>query len=886
MRHRSRPFHALLAIAVVLILSAKGFPALAASAPGISATGYAEEIAAVFPDRKTSSYDSSRFTSFVAAKLTEMGWTARVASYSKLIKSLDERVGSASFTHVAGENVLAYSREMPPGKPVDLLIVAPYDVFIRETGDPQEISYTARATGALLSFAGSREAWADESPAVALAFVSGHYQYGAGMEALLEELTVAEGRQVLAAVVLGDIDALDSLPIAVHSQTPSGLLQSVHDAAGRAGVSTTVAGPGARESWYRVVTTPRAGAFSVESMFDGGQFKGEAHVLASKGIPALSLGTPRNNVLWPLDTGSDGKPEQVAASLISLVEAGPQLLTGGPPLSETVVFQLPGSLYLIPRDKLLTASLVSALLAAGLIVFRQKQGSDLTSLALFGGVLLAMVVAHLLRTAWFSGDPERYAALLRPHASLFLYVWSGLMVVTFGVFRIWRVKVRIAYLHSKMESYKSQGTVASEQPVSAGEPSSIDESTNAGEPSSDEHPSAAEQPLVVEQPAQAAQPSSVDRPGSGGKPTPKPGAGNWSGHWALASIAAVLLGTSLLGSEIAVPALVATACLALFVLIDRPDRFPKPVTLIVRLLGAAAALLPAVWAGSPLVRDAARVYAISAARIGVEAVAFTVSLAAFIACVVSAFRLPEPVPGRSMLMVTLAEILILAVFVAVGIMIPRKSAQTLPARALLEESVGSDSRVNLYVTRPVGTIQLLATGEEAAVPGLPASIVNRGFSELMRLPATPAADWAEIVHHQSPPEKGDKEHRSTGEVLATFRERPAYYRLTFQDVPLTRSSPTPFRLENAGEVIGLEAPPAAVEVTGSRPGYSITVTWWMPVHLTLAKNYSVLVVPSSSRVEVVGRAVYLDRSYIGLTPSAPSTQFVQVTAVSGARGYN
>jgi len=103
---------------------------------------------------------------------------------------------------------------------------------------------------------------------------------------------------------------------------------------------------------------------------------------------------------------------------------------------------------------------------------------------------------------------------------------------------------------------------------------------------------------------------------------------------------------------------------------------------------------------------------------------------------------------------------------------------------------------------------------------------------------------------------------------------------------LTKSSRTPFRLENALEVIGPEVPPAAVEVAGTQPGYSISVTWWMPVDLTLAKSYNVVVNPSSSRVEITGRAVYLDRSYLGLTPSAPSTRFVQVTTVSGATGYN
>lgn len=860
MRHRLKPLYAILTVAIVLILSAKGLPAFAASAPVGSATGYAEEIAAAFPDRQTSSYDSSRFTSFVAAKLNGMGWDARVTSYSKLMKALDQRTANTSFTHVSGENVLAYSKEMEPAGPVDLLVVAPYDVFLRETGEPQEISYTARAAGALLAFAESREAWAAHSPSIVIAFVSGHYQYGAGMEALLEELMVEQGRQVLAAVVLGDIDALDSLPLAVHATTPASLLQSVYDAARRAGVPATVVGPGAREAWYKTVTSPRVGAFSVESMFDGGQFKGEAHVLAAKGIPALTLGTPRNNVLWPIDDAADGKPEQAAALLRGLAEGVRTLQSGGPAVSEVVVVQALGDLYLFSRDTLLKASGALALAAVAIIVQKQRKGSSLASLALFGGVLLAMAVAHPLRSAWFSGDPQRYAALLRPRESLFLYVWSGLAIVALGVFRIWRVKIRIAHLHSKMESYKAQSAAASAQVSGNGDPSSDEHSSSNGQASPNGQPD--------------------------GRAASKPAAGNWAGPWALAAIAAIPLGTSLAGSEIAAPALVSTACLAFIVLIDFPDRLPKPVTLILRLLGAASAVLPAVWAGSPMVRDAARVYAISAVQFGAEAVSFTVSLAAFVACVISAFRLPEPPSRRGMILVTLAEILILAVFIAVGVTIPRKSAQALPARALMEESLGSDSRMNLYVTRPVGSIRLLSPGEEAAVAGMPREIVNRGYGELMRLPTTPAADWVEIVHDVSSSDNGDKEQRLTGQMSATFRVRPSYYRLTLKDVPLTKNSVTPFRLENEAELIGAEIPSTAWAATGARPGYSITVTWWMPVEMTLTRNYTAVVARSSSRVEVSMGAVYLDKSYMGLTPSAPSTRFVQVTTVGGAQGYN
>ncbi|MEX0974231.1 MAG: hypothetical protein WD024_02620 [Bacillota bacterium] len=829
MRHPLRPLTVILIALVLLMSDTLGpFPGPASA----SSLDPALRIAGRFPDRKTSSYDSQQLVSYLRGQLEARGWKTETQAYSLLVRSGEPGALDTSFVHVSGENALAYRVAPSATDPVDLLLVAPYDVLVEEPSGSNDISYSARATDALLSLASNLS---PSQPGLAfsnlaVAFVSGHYQYGAGIAALLDELTTKRGATVKAALVIGDIDALDSIPVTVGSDTPTGLAQAVYRSANSSGARVTLVGPDAREAWYKAVMRPQSGALSVESMFDKGAFPGEASVLLERGIPALTLGTPRNNLSLPLDPPTQSKIDQVVSTLLDFLGSSAlQDAVASPTVGDSVAVQAFGHLAFVPRRTASIAGVAGALAAVLALALVLRHRKDLTPLALLGGVLLALTAGYPMKSLWVGAASRTYSAVVSPGKCLFLYVWSGVTFVMLGFFRIWRIRTRIAHLRSRIP--------APEAPATA-----------------------------------------------------RPAAGNWAGPWGLAATAAVLLGTSLLGSEIGAAALVATVGLSLAVLLDHPDRFGKATTLAIRFLGSLAVLPLVLWAGSPFSRDPARMYSLSIVSIGVEAISFTISLAVFVACLVSSFRLPAPVPPRMMKFVTLAELGVVAILICVGLLVPKAGADALPARALVREFLGSEARVTVDTTRLLGDLNLLPGGVQPKIAGVPARLSSRSLTETIRLGVAKApAAWAEVSQSIVSADKGKEVTDVTGMVAAVFKERPTYYRLTFQDVALSKNTTSAFQLHDLPAVLGTEGrvPPPNTEVN-ARTGYSITATWWMPREAALTQGFHITFAPVTSRVDVTGWAVYLDRSYIGLAPFAPSTPnagFVLVTNVTGQSSY-
>lgn len=114
-----------------------------------------------------------------------------------------------------------------------------------------------------------------------------------------------------------------------------------------------------------------------------------------------------------------------------------------------------------------------------------------------------------------------------------------------------------------------------------------------------------------------------------------------------------------------------------------------------------------------------------------------------------------------------------------------------------------------------------------------------------------------------------------GNITARFEEAPTYYEITFQDVPLTRSPAQPFELRNVSSILGMDA--------GLSPasGYSITFTWWMPRGSSQVVPFDVLIPSATTRVDVTASAVYLDRSYSGVSPQTMSpARFLKATTVT------
>jgi len=802
-------------------------------------------IAREFPDRKTSSYDSQRLMSFLAGQLLPQAWTVEVKPYSVLVRAGAQRSQETTFIHVSGENLLAY--KAPSSRGVDLLIVAPYDVLFREAVDQSAPpSYTARATAALLDFAAGLKSSGSISPMnVAVAFVSGHYQYGAGLEALLGELEKGSAR-VKAALVIGDIGALDSLPLTVGDNTPVALVRAVQDAARKNGLPVTVVGPRARDAWFRSALRPK-GAYSVEFLLDDGNFTGEAETLARRSIPVLTLGLPRGGGVPACVETAEGrsaasatsqKTEKVAGALEDLLAAGEsaQGLAAGRVISDTVVFQLAGRAHFVPRTAAAIASWLVAAVAVMALVVSLRSQRDFGPLALLGGILAVSVVSHGLRSLWFALDAGSYAVSLYPGRSVFLYFWSGLTFVLLGFLRAWRIRTRIAHLESRMS-----GRRGSRDPVPDG-PASVHDASRSTHPG-----------------------------------------GSWTGSWGLALATAVLAGTNVLGSELAPAASLAALSLSVAVLLH--SRSPGLWT---RRFLCTVPLLPLIfWAGWPFGGDASRIYSASLATLSVESVSFTATLAVLAASLLSTFSFPAPASPRSLKAITVAELATACLFVVLGIAVPRSGTRSAPVVAVVKEFLGNEARLTVDAPRPVGEVALFPAPAGQAASNVPSSIPSRSISENVRFSTSPCpSSWASTRHEVQSQTKGEAKTRASARIVTALSQQPSFYQVRFQDSPYKGNTTAAFVLEDLSTVLGTGALPVKPDIeVKPAPGYSITVVWWMPKEPALITPFVISYDAAASRVDVVTRAVFLNRSNLGLEPSAANARFLLVTTVTQQDGY-
>ena len=174
--------------------------------------------------------------------------------------------------------------------------------------------------------------------------------------------------------------------------------------------------------------------------------------------------------------------------------------------------------------------------------------------------------------------------------------------------------------------------------------------------------------------------------------------------------------------------------------------------------------------------------------------------------------------------------------------------------------------------------------------GMPAKASTRSLTETFRMGAGKApASWAQVSQLTVSADKGEKVTDIAGTVEAVFEERPTFYRLTFQDVALNKSTTSGFELHDLPAILGTgHLVPSPATQVDARTGYSITAIWWMPKEPHLTHNFRITFAPVSTRVDVTGSAVYMDRSYIGFAPSAASaagTRFILVTSVAGQSSY-
>lgn len=814
-----QPIHTLfrwLALALALAATLVAPAAVLAEPTPLDLSTY---ISREFPDRKTSSYDSQKLTSYLAGHLQANGWQAEVQPYSTLVRAGEEAPAETVFMQVSGENVLAFATTPSAQSAIDLLLLAPYDVLFKESADAGSLpSYTARATAALLDFA-VRNSPADLPVNVVVAFVSGHYQYGAGVESLLAKLR-GDGVTVRAAAVVGDIDALRSLPLAVTGATPVPLASAAYRAARGSGLDVTVVGPRVRDTWMHTAGGP-GDTNTAEFVLDGGEFLGEAESLQASGIPALTLGLPRGNPSPVMTAGYPSKSAGVASSLktlASLIEPIAAGLASAPAVRDTVIVQAFGMAPFVTRSVVLAACVAVAAAAVAAIWLALKSQRDLGPLALMCGVLGAFLAAHGLRAIWYSIGGARYGLLAHPARLMPVYMASAIGLVLLGFLRLWRIRTRIAHLHSRV-------------------------------------PGAA--------PAAPASPTH-----------------NWAGPWGLAFSAAVLLGTGILGSELAPAAALATLSLTVAVLLDREKSAPAWLK---RFL-CTVPLLPLIfWAGFPLGGDASSIYALTLTRPGIENSSFTILCAALVACFLSTFTFPAPAQPERLRIMTLAELGAVALIVATGALVPSLGAARLPAVAVVQEYLGSEARMTIDTPRALGTVSLAGPrGQTSTI--VPPSITNRSLSDNIRLSTTPeASPWADARQTVASTVK-DSTTRVSALAVGTLQEQPSLYQLRFQSTGFSKTASAPFTLENLAQILGTDATVRLPDL-GAWTGYSVSIVRWMPRDKVLSAPFVISYNPSSTSVDVSCRAVFLDRSGLGMSPSADGARFLMVTNITRQESY-
>lgn len=642
----------LAAIAVIATVSTailRQVPAVArAQDSPPQALALVEEIISRFPDRKTSSYEASQFLSFAAAFLKGEGWYPSITDYHAVVKSSSADRTQTTYVSVSGQNLLAFPSQTPPGT-IDLLLVAPYDTATPDDAEFLPLrAYTAEASASLLSL--SSEIRRSGSLTVALALVSGHYQLGAGAEALLKTLD-EKGLTVKSVLVLGDMYSSNYLPLVANNYLDLESLRASYDDARAAGLRPHIVGIG-NSTWYEVVSKAPSGSPTVDTLLGTSDFPGEGSVFAQREIPALTVGFPRGSYLASKDRqGLETLDPERASKVLSLLAALSQtgaLLKGTPDLPAAggfpdpfaggpAVFQAFDRMVVFEQKTVSLAGLAMCAFGTLVLIFCRRL-LDARGLALTGGIALAATASFTISGALFSSVSGRYTSWAFPVLPLSMVgiLFAGLTLL--GFLRIWSVRSRIAHLHRKA------------------------------------YPNAPDSPLHG------------NGPGVGGN-------GNevrtTAGAWGLALILAVTAGTGLKGSPFFPCALASSVLMCLSVVIEgirlRHNRSLGAWVWVNRALYLAPLGAALLWAGSPTESEVLTRLGTGITHVSPETVASLLSVAASSASLISTFRFPKPAEKRRGLLL-LAEIITLAGMLAAVFALPKITPGSVPAHVVDYES--------------------------------------------------------------------------------------------------------------------------------------------------------------------------------------------------------
>ncbi len=793
------------------------------------------------PNRLTGSEDSGRFLLDVSQQLQEFGWETRIQSYETIMQTHSNAMNRTTFVSVGGENLLAYKPvddfDVTQETHFDLLIVAPYDVpshrdVLAEPGQPGHSSdttatqaldtfFTTQATAGLLRFAQGYKG--DQN--VALALVSGHYQLGAGMKALMKDLA-EEGRTVGAVLVVGDFLGTGDIPLVPKKSTPVYIVEKLSALAEDAGLNTFLAGGHSHSAWFRAATQgPPVAAVGFENAVDDGTFLGEA-AMADDSIPAVTLGLPTGNKFTDiehfLDDEEIAERTQAVASLLlgfaqSPVSQGFDTAEGGLVYGDGTPLGFFNRTYIMRSKFLFYAGLAGSLLAVLFVLPTKPSFKRLGGLGWVVGATAAALIAQGVRTLAFKDSYPAYIPWTNPAIPNYLVLTVFILLVTTGFLRLWAVRSRIANLPGAAFQANPIGNSAA------------------------------------------------------------------SGVWGLSVMVVLSLAAGAAGSQNFPQVILALAGLTFAVIIEwlssRRDRQPSAAFLWIRralyltpLIPAAGLMKANVWTGFSPANFAASVC------VGVA-----------LGSVLSTMEFPKPVAKSRVGLLNMATLaaplaIVIAIIAARGSgTIPVLARVDEVFDYSPEVEVYTTKPIKDITPEPYTP----KVGFLHGLPNLEPSAKLKTGTLRFRFASDADCAWAtvqtQVDRDTSSSAKGSS--RTIISAEADYLERPTLVSVEVKDMPVSRGKSAPFVLENlpailesmrSGGAPGKQYEFSNGEQISPKTGYAVRFVWWYPSQSPVSTKI-VALSRELGTVNCTASAHYFGQSYVGQRLVSPSTPQIRVT---------
>lgn len=782
-------------------------PGPAFAAPSSPAYGIVES----FPERKTSSYEAGRFLSYLAGQLQQEGWSTRILPYTNVTKTASDLDRSIVYARVSGENLLAL--QSPDARSLDYLIISPYDnLFPDSPQDPSTWSATAVSTSLALELAHRL----DRDPLkLGMAFVSGHYQNGAGLWALMDVLE-EEGITAGAFLVLGDLQAYGRLPLVAGAETPISFVERLVEAAETAGLQPVIA-------TYRTLhllagRSRLLGGLSPEKPLPlGAGFQGEHGILEDLGVPVVTVGLPFSD-----PTVRSRSAAAPAVSVGDTVSAVAEALTSalgtppppeGPVAGEMPVLSVLGETRFVPGSVALGAGL--GLAAVLLAIALSRLPKDLSAFALCAGTCAAAALSMVLHSLFSNRSAVRYASDVLPGRSIILVFVIFALLVLSAFLRLWSIRSRIHHVH---------------------------EISRAGTRPPDE--------------------KSV-----------------WGSAWGLAVLATLIGAASYTQSEMLPSLALAGVAHGAGTLILKPQgegQAPSLYALWSARLLYLAPLLAVFWAGNPFAQWTQALYRASWTSLNWGSMISALSLGVTAASVLGTLRMPGPVARKAFLPLALCEVAALALVLISGLLVPTPYSPRIPAWAVAEESYGFEARLVFSSPVPIHRVTMVQSH------GDPSDYESLAGFQYIDLDDTVKFDWAHPARtrYKGDEKKAEDDTEEQVKLAASFglMQYADAVSVEFFEPELPRTHPKGFRIHGLDTLLGCSPEELGGETSlHVPPRYSVSIVWWDTVHLPDSLPYGVEPY-GMARVTHKMQALYLDRSYAGISPVTEGIRYYRITS--------